>query len=298
MSYATIAFYSLYLLYPVTLDLIIPLNESRIRLIYYFTTFSHDRIMYLDILCFNITFLIILGVLSIACTETLIGVCSYYICILLKIISYRIQKIVTYLAMFKLSSKQIDSKLVELYRVVDIHNQAIEFTNVAINASAIHYIIASLLAVISLAINLHRLVSVSIIKKDQLEMSFCFMLVTIHLMVMFLNNYNGQILIDNSQQLFDELYVSLWYSIPLKAQKILLLIMLRSSTVCAFNLFGLFTPCYTGFSTVTCLNNYVTQHFNSTKTDENFYISDVKFVVFLFHSHIFDTIEIIICMTP
>lgn len=92
-------------------------------------------------------------------------------------------------------------------------------------------------------------------------------------------------------------YVSLWYSIPLKVQKILLLIMLRSSTAFAFNLFGLFTPCYTGFSTVTCLNNYVTQrNFNSTKTDENFYISDVKFVVFVFHSHILDTIEIIICV--
>lgn len=92
-------------------------------------------------------------------------------------------------------------------------------------------------------------------------------------------------------------YISLWYSIPLKVQKILLLIMLRSSTAFAFNLFGLFTPCYTGFSTVTCLNNYVAQrNFNSTKTDENFYISDVKFVVFVFHSHILDTIEIIICV--
>lgn len=43
--------------------------------------------------------------------------------------SYRIQKIIMYLAMFKLSPKQIDSKLIELYRVVDIHNQTIELVN-------------------------------------------------------------------------------------------------------------------------------------------------------------------------
>lgn len=45
----------------------------------------------------------------------------------LTIFNYRIQKIVTYLTMFNLSSKQIDTKLTELYR--DIHNQAIRLVN-------------------------------------------------------------------------------------------------------------------------------------------------------------------------
>ena len=45
-------------------------------------------------------------------------------------------------------------------------------------------------------------------------------------------------------------YNSMWYFMPLKAQKILLLIMLQSTTKHAFNILGLFTPCYAGFSTV------------------------------------------------
>ncbi|PBC25580.1 Mannosyl-oligosaccharide alpha-1,2-mannosidase isoform B [Apis cerana cerana] len=153
------------------------------------------------------------------------------------------------LAMFKLSPKQIDSKLIELYRVVDIHNQTIELIDFAVSTAGIHYIMASLLVVISLAINLHRLVNATLIKKNQLEMLFCFTLVAIHLLIIFLNNYNGQKLMNSSQKLFDELYNSMWYSMPLKAQKILLLIMLQSTTTHAFNILGLFTPCHTGFST-------------------------------------------------
>ncbi|XP_061929856.1 uncharacterized protein LOC107994636 isoform X3 [Apis cerana] len=225
MTYTFIVIYVTYVLYPIILDFMIPLNESRTHIIYYITTFSHDQIIYLDILDFNFMFIGIFGLLSIACSESITGLCSYYICMLLKIVSYRIQKIIMNLAMFKLSPKQIDSKLIELYRVVDIHNQTIELIDFA-------------------------LVNATLIKKNQLEMLFCFTLVAIHLLIIFLNNYNGQKLMNSSQKLFDELYNSMWYSMPLKAQKILLLIMLQSTTTHAFNILGLFTPCHTGFSTI------------------------------------------------
>lgn len=52
-------------------------------------------------------------------------------------------------------------------------------------------------------------------------------------------------------------YISAWYFVPLKVQKILLLIMIRSSTSCTFHILGVFIPCYTGFSKVIYLNNYI-----------------------------------------
>ena len=48
-------------------------------------------------------------------------------------------------------------------------------------------------------------------------------------------------------------YDSTWYCIPLKAQKLLLFIMLKSSQQYEFNLSGLFVPCYEGFLTVITL---------------------------------------------
>lgn len=86
MTYTTITFYSACLFYPAILDLIIPLNESHIRLTYYFTTFSHDQTIYLDILCFDVTFITTFELLSITCSESITGICTYYICMLLKIL--------------------------------------------------------------------------------------------------------------------------------------------------------------------------------------------------------------------
>ncbi|XP_006622864.2 uncharacterized protein LOC102673743 [Apis dorsata] len=219
MTYATIAFCSILLLYPIILDFIMPLNESRIRIVHYITIFSDEKIIYVDILCLNYMLLTILVILSATCTESILGLYSYHTSMLFKIIGHRIQKIVMYLTIFNLSSKQIDSKLPELYRIVDIHNQAIEL-----------------------------LLNAILIKNDQLEILLSFIFFTIQLVITFLNNNSNQILIDNSQEFFVELYISIWYFVPLKVQKILLLIMIRSSTTCMINILGVFTPCYIGFS--------------------------------------------------
>ncbi|XP_043797756.1 uncharacterized protein LOC122717598 [Apis laboriosa] len=248
MTYATIALCSIVLLYPIILDFIIPLNESRIRIVHYITIFSDERIIYVDILCLNYMFLTILVILSATCTESILGLYSYHTSMLFKIIGHRIQKIVMYLTIFNLSSKQIDSKLPELYRIVDIHNQAIELVDIMINNSGIQFMIPSLLSVISVAISLHRLLNAILIKNDQLEILLSFIFFTIQLVITFLNNSSNQILIDNSQEFFVELYISMWYFVPLKVQKILLLIMIRSSTTCMINILGVFTPCYIGFS--------------------------------------------------
>ncbi|KAG9429169.1 hypothetical protein HZU67_09544 [Apis mellifera carnica] len=248
MTYVGIALCSILLLCPITLDFIMPLNESRTRIVHYVTIFSDKSIIYMDILCLNYMLLAILVILSATCTESILGLYSYHTSIMFKIIGHRIQKIVKYLTMFNLSSKQIDSKLAELYRIVDIHNQAIELVDIMINNSGKQFMISTLLSVISMAISLHRLLNAIVIKKDELEILISFIFFTTQLVITFLNNNCNQILIDNSQELFIELYISMWYFVPLKVQKILLLIMIRSSTACMINILGVFTPCYIGFS--------------------------------------------------
>ncbi|XP_061939974.1 uncharacterized protein LOC108003934 [Apis cerana] len=248
MIYAIIALCSIFLLCSITLDFIMPLNESRIRIVHYITIFSDKRTIYIDILCLNYILLLILVILSVTCTESILGLYSNHTSMLFKIVGHRIQKIVTYLSIFNLSSKQIDSKLAELYRIVDIHNQAIELVDIMINNSGKQFMISTVLTVISMAISLHRLLNAIVIKKDQLEILLSFMFFTAQLIITFLNNNCNQILIDNSQELFVELYISMWYFVPLKVQKILLLMMIRSSTTCMINILGVFIPCYIGFS--------------------------------------------------
>ncbi|XP_076378919.1 uncharacterized protein LOC143259629 [Megalopta genalis] len=69
-----------------------------------------------------------------------------------------------------------------------------------------------------------------------------------HVLIMFIDNYTGQTLTDNSAVVFNETYNLLWYRVPLESQKLVLLILLRSSIEVQFNLGGLFVPCYEGFA--------------------------------------------------
>ncbi|NP_001229919.1 odorant receptor 131 [Apis mellifera] len=221
VTFLTITLFSIFLLYFVTMDFIMPLNEFHRHILLYVTLFSVNRTIYFYILYLNFLFVITFGLLSLICTESIVGLYSYHTGMLFKIISYRIRKIITYLTMFNVSSKQIDSKLAELHRVVDIHNQAI---GLVVNAITI--------------------------KKDQLEILITLIIFANHLMIMFLCNYNGQILINSNEEFFHELYIPVWYFVPLKVQKILLLIMIRSSMACIFHIFGVFIPCYVGFTTM------------------------------------------------
>ncbi|XP_061940023.1 uncharacterized protein LOC133667192 [Apis cerana] len=110
--------------------------------------------------------------------------------------------------------------------------------------------ISALLSMISMAINLHRLVNAITIKKNQLEILISLIIFANHLVIMFLSNHTAQILMNNSEEFFHELYISVWYSVPLKVQKILLLIMIRSSTTCIFHICGVFVLCHAGFTTM------------------------------------------------
>ncbi|XP_076629236.1 uncharacterized protein LOC143345745 [Colletes latitarsis] len=68
--------------------------------------------------------------------------------------------------------------------------------------------------------------------------------------IMFLNNHCGQKILDDSMDVFFETCDSIWYYAPLSMQKMLLIILQRSSIECAFNLSGLFVSCYKGFTTM------------------------------------------------
>ena len=88
MTYVGIALCSILLLCPITLDFIMPLNESRTRIVHYVTIFSDKSIIYMDILCLNYMLLAILVILSATCTESILGLYSYHTSIMFKIIGW------------------------------------------------------------------------------------------------------------------------------------------------------------------------------------------------------------------
>ncbi|XP_043263800.1 uncharacterized protein LOC122404016 [Colletes gigas] len=83
---------------------------------------------------------------------------------------------------------------------------------------------------------------------DLHEILLCTIVVFVHIVIMFLNNHSGQYIIDDGNDIFHETYNSVWYCVPVNMQKLILMILRRTSLGCEFNLSGLFVPCYEGFS--------------------------------------------------
>ncbi|XP_018378477.1 PREDICTED: uncharacterized protein LOC108771079 [Trachymyrmex cornetzi] len=77
-----------------------------------------------------------------------------------------------------------------------------------------------------------------------------FLFVFGHFGHMFFYNYLGQKVIDHSSDVFYRIYNVQWYVAPLRAQKLLLLMMQRSMRHCTIVVNGLFIPSFEGFATV------------------------------------------------
>ena len=77
-----------YVFTPITLDLLMPLNESRRRYFSLLTTFSHDRIEYVDIVYVNILVVYTIGLLCLAGTELMLAVFAHWMCGMFEITRY------------------------------------------------------------------------------------------------------------------------------------------------------------------------------------------------------------------
>ncbi|XP_031776117.1 uncharacterized protein LOC105737277 isoform X1 [Apis florea] len=153
VTFAFIAASIIFLVNPIILDSIMPLNESRVH--FNVSFLFDDQSLYIKIfLILNCMLNVSLGLLCIMGTELLTNIFSYYICRQFHIASYRIRKIIEDLSMPL--SKQIELKLIDIHRVVDIHNDAIKHINLATSNAATQYLLAIVVCILSFSVNLYR----------------------------------------------------------------------------------------------------------------------------------------------
>ncbi|XP_050575090.1 uncharacterized protein LOC126914745 [Bombus affinis] len=72
----------------------------------------------------------------------------------------------------------------------------------------------------------------------------------IEIVCLFRVNYTTQTMLDAYNNVFVELYNIEWYEAPLHVQKIILFMMLKYSFPLSFNMFGVFSACMEGFSSL------------------------------------------------
>ncbi|KAG6800058.1 hypothetical protein HZU73_04604 [Apis mellifera caucasica] len=115
LSFICVASTWIFILNPVILDVIMPLNKFRLH--YSVIFLSNDRRKFIDIfLVLNSIIIFTFGLLSLICSELFTNIVSYYICRQFHIVCMP-------------NLPKTDLKLRDIHRVVDIHCHAIELVH-------------------------------------------------------------------------------------------------------------------------------------------------------------------------
>ncbi|XP_076228040.1 uncharacterized protein LOC116434616 isoform X1 [Nomia melanderi] len=219
-------------------------SKLQIRYLKILGIFFNHRGRKVDFVCCNVALVTSVGVLSLSCTEAIPAVFGCYISGLFQIASYRLENAINR------STKSDRPIEIDVRSTVEIHQRALEMNKQIETSIAIPYLVAIIAVIISFAINLYRVYVVLQNKHEIDNVVISLLIFLVHLMIMLLNNYSGQRMINNSVDFFHNSYDTLWYCMPLRSQKLLLFIMMRSISEVKLNLAGLFTPCYEGFTTM------------------------------------------------
>ncbi|XP_076643015.1 uncharacterized protein LOC143353510 [Halictus rubicundus] len=234
---------------PIILDLLMPMNETRPHVLYSFGFFAQGRLsVYLVSLSLLAT--IITGVITIICSESTLFVVSQYCCGLFEIANYRFQSLIDASVRETDESRQRYLMKASVREAVEIHTKAIDFVRMFGYDARIPYLIAIVVVVVSMSLNLFRSILAILEMEDLKELCISFFFGIFHIMAVFMGNYIGQEVIDNSVAISYDTYNSLWYSSPVKMQKMILLIMQRSSVGTMLDFSGLFIPSNKGFATM------------------------------------------------
>ncbi|XP_076174814.1 uncharacterized protein LOC143150429 [Ptiloglossa arizonensis] len=231
----------------------------------------------------------VVGTLMMSCIESSFVFVTYYIRGLFKITSYRICNAIDIAANRVVSKNNLTSKDC-IREAMDFHKKSINVVTVLITENALPYLSLLLVVVLSFPINLYRFTLAIAERNNLLEFGISSLLVGGHLFFIFINNHNCQIIIDSSIDVFYKTCDSVWYCAPISIQKLLLIVVHRSSIQCSFNLFNIVAPSYEGFSAVminvlSCISDYTHRcHIKSI------YVLDTEFIFLVLLYTIFNTV--------
>ncbi|KAL6264364.1 hypothetical protein P5V15_004476 [Pogonomyrmex californicus] len=249
-SMAIITFFILSLI-PTILDIIAPLNISRPR------QFLFPGEYFIDQQKFFYAILLQTGISLGLIVTTLIGTESLYVtyvqhaCGMFRIASYRMDQAFNDKSLHSYTSgKQTIIICKRIIEAIYIHKRALEFSEFMWSTLAISYTILLIIGITSLIINLFCLFQTILFKHEINDIIILVSFIFGHIIYLFLGNYVGQILIDHSASIFENIYITRWQGAPLPAQRLLPLIMQRSMRSCKMVVGGMFVPSFEGFATL------------------------------------------------
>ncbi|XP_070159881.1 uncharacterized protein [Polyergus mexicanus] len=234
------------------LDIATTANLSRSRRLPIKVEYFMDQQKYFTPLLLHIFLIVLCGLTTVAATETLSMLYMQHACGLFQIANYRIERALHKNTIQNVTSSAERSLIVceKIISAVNMYRRATKFVEMLSASFQWAYSLLLPLGVLSLSINLYRL-SQLIMTEEYYELIVSILFIIGHFWYMFFCNYIGQEVIDHSGHIFYRTYNTKWYVAPLKAQKLLLLVMQRGMQHSSFVIGGMFIPSFKGFATLT-----------------------------------------------
>ncbi|XP_071630166.1 uncharacterized protein [Temnothorax longispinosus] len=224
-------------LIPDILDFFRPLNESRAHYISFLNEYHMNKgVQFYYFLLYSIISINI-GVLSVLSISSMLLVIALHCCALFKICSYRIQHSVDK-KVIACSNKR--NLIVErLMRTVELHQNAQKLFKLLMTNLAIFYLIVVLIGMCSFVVNLYRLFHAITSMDNLMDFIIAMSYIIGHEIYLFGGTFIGQQFVNHADELFNAIYISLWYKTPVSVQKFFLFIMQISSKSVVPNIAGL-----------------------------------------------------------
>ncbi|KAL6445882.1 hypothetical protein ACFW04_000934 [Cataglyphis niger] len=244
---------------PMFLDIVLPLNESRPRFLAIEVEFRVDKDEYfLPIFCYT-TAIIVVGMSIIVSVDAMMIASTAHACSLFAAIGKEMENKVLitnkkevgkyeYHMIFDMSNEEIVYR--EYIKCLKKHQLAIKFVDILDSSNQGVSLILLVLIVGTLSLIGIRIVYVL----DQLEEIVRFMFIIMGaLLILLIMCYSGQRLMDESQNIFFQVYAAKWYDFSPRLKSLLIIILYRSNVSCglkAGNIVPLSTATFAAVSTV------------------------------------------------
>ncbi|XP_019885249.1 uncharacterized protein LOC109610507 [Camponotus floridanus] len=177
-----------------------------------------------------------------------------------KIASYRIKHM---LSENVLQAKCIAQKYIIFHHritaAVDVHRRALDLSELLKITFGRSYLLVITIIICSGSINLLHLFRVITMKQEILEIIKAVSLIFCHFLFLILGNFAGQEFINYDSYVHQTICNTEWYNAPLKAQKLILFMLQKTTKTYRVDAGGMFSPCLEGLvATMSLLFSFFT----------------------------------------
>ncbi|XP_025270099.1 uncharacterized protein LOC109610624, partial [Camponotus floridanus] len=224
-----------------TVGLILTINDSRPHFpLPHSTEYFVDQKKYFYWILLHANVALLIGIVTILASGTILIVYQQYACGMFRIASYRIEQSVTFDTSQKGSLRNKNLIYKELIRAVNMHREAMRFSDSSISRFKVMFSFMIAVGVISTSLNLFRISQMLSFGYDVTKLLFPLSRVITFMWYMFIGNYVAQEVMDHNNNVFITVYNIRWYTTSLNVQKMILFLLQRSTKIFSLNIAGLF----------------------------------------------------------